>query len=376
MFSKSFFHQFPYICIYGIIGKISIITLSSVFTKQLFLWSLDYDVTYSQMVTFCCVSNIVEPLSIFSFLKKTSERNFYLLLGSFIIGNATAVDVFSASIRISHLHKAVEVPALTYSLLALKPVVDAVIGLLVGVFVGLITAIAKTTCSRREGELYDVGMIFSSTCFVYFFTSMIGKSSLFGVIAVCIVQERYLFMNLSQWSVRTVKVTLEGLSYCIELLFYVFIGYKILSVDFTAVYMHCLLALFASYLAKMVIIGVISFVITIWRKSAIKTAMLGLLLIGGTRGARSYPLIVAYIGPFSRTFQDMILLMIVFSVVVDSLINNILVSMLERRLNRLEDEEDREIHVVPGPLEKTNNTWFEWLREKELLLHQLFLLRD
>ena len=325
------------------------------------------------MVTFCCVSNIVEPLSIFSFLKKTSEKNFYLLLGSFIIGNATAVDVFSASVRIAHLDKSVEVPAFTYLLLALKPVVDAVFGLMIGVLVGLLTATAKI---RDQGELHDVGMIVSSSCFVYFFTSLLGKSSLFGVIAVCIVQERYLFMNMSEWSVLAVKNILEGLSYCLELLFYIFTGYKILGVDFTAVYQYCLTALFASYMAKILIIGVVSSVINIWKKSAIKTQMQGLLILGGTRGARSYPLIVAYIGPFSRTFQDMILLMIVFSVLVDSLISKVLVNMLESRLNRLEEQEDREIHMVPGPLEETNNSWFEWMRKKEEVFHKWFQQQD
>ena len=376
LYNKAFFNQFPYIFAYSIGGKVVNITLSSVITKYLFLWWFELDVTYSQMVTFVCVSNIVEPLSIFSFLKKTSMNNFYLLLGCFIIRNAVAVDVFSASIRLAHLQKSVEVPLQTYILLTIKPVYDATIGIMSGVLVGLLTALSVKRRGRIVGDFGEIGTIVSSTCFVYFATSILRVSSLFGVLAICIVQERYLFMNMKEHNVIAVKNTLEGVSYCLQLLFYIFVGYKLLSVDFSGVYQYCLTALAASYLAKILIIGVVSLVINVWKTSPIKTQMQGLLVFGGTKGARSYPLIVSYIGPFSRTFQDMVLLIIVFSVLFDNFISHMLVSRLNKRLGLLQEEEDREIHMVPAPVEKTTNSCFEWLRKKELKFHQYFKCQE
>ena len=378
LYDESFFNQLPYICAYGILGKAVNIVLSSIITKYLLLSILDIDITFSQMTTFGCVANIVESLNVFSFLKKTSNKNFYLLYGSYIIGNATAVDVFNASVKIAHL-QTVHVSAQTYLLLGLKPIVDAVSGLIIGSLVALLSAVIVRVSYRPAGckdtDLSDVILIISSTCFVYFFTSLIRISSLFGVFACCLVQKRYLFCNLSEWSANFFKNTMEPLSFCMEQLFLIFIGYKLLSVDLESVYKFCLIALGASYSAKGLMILIVSMVINLWKKSPVKTQMQGLLVFGGVRGARAYPLIVAYIGPFSRTFQDTIIVMIVFSVLIDNIITNLLVRMLKGGL-RNPEVEDKEIHMVPQRLEKMNNDFFAWMRKKEMNLYQLFKIAD
>ena len=191
----------------------------------------------------------------------------------------------------------------------------------------------------------------------------------------CIVQERYLFSNLSANSVITVKILLEATANLIELFFYILIGYKFMSVDFKQIYLYALIALIASYLAKTIMITTASVLINLWRKSKVKTQMQGLLIFGGTRGARAYPLLVSYVGAFSRTFQDMLLIFIVFSVLVDGIISNVFVEVLRKKLYN-PSVEDREIHMVPMVVERRTNSCLEWIRKKELVLYNLFKIED
>ena len=376
LYSPSFFKQLPYIVLYAIVGKIINIAMSTLLTKFSLELLLKFEITYSQTIIFCCVSNIVEPLNAFTFFKETSANNFFLLLGAFIIGNATAFDVFNAFVKIAHLPKHVDVPELTYFCLALKPVWDGVFGSLIGALVGIFVAtIIRLNDKERVGENYEIGLIVASSCFVYFLSSFLRLSTMFAVLSCCLVQERYLFTNLSVNSVLAVKTILGAMSYCIELLFYIFIGYKFMSVDFKQVYQYALIALVASYLTKSIMIIVTSLIINLWKKSKIKTQMQGLLIFGGIRGARSYPLLVGYLGPFSRTFQDMLLIIIVFSVLVDGIISNVLVIVLRRWLYN-PSVEDREIHMVPWVMERKTNSCVEWLRKKELILYNLFKVED
>ena len=374
--SSGIFRQLPYICVYGTIGKIVNIAMSTLLTKFSFELLAKFEITYSQAIIFCSVSNIIEPLNVFKFFHETSSNNFYLLLGVFTIGNATAVDVFNAFLQIAHLPKHVDVPTVTYLCLALKPVWDGVCGSLIGAVVAIsIATVARLNGKTRASENVEIGLIVSASCSVYFLSSLLRVSSMFAVLTCCIVQERYLFNNLSDKSVLAVKGTLEAMANCIELLFYIFIGYKFMSVDFRQVYSYALIALIASYLAKSIMISTASVLINLWKKSKIKTQMQGLLIFGGIRGARSYPLLVSYIGAFSRTFQDMLLIFIVFSVLVDGIISNVFVTVLRRKLYK-PSVEDREIHMVPLLVERRTTSCVEWLRKKELLLYNLFKLED
>ena len=376
LYSPSFFKQLPHICMYGIVGKCVNIGMSTLLTKFSLELLLKFEITYSQTIIFCCVSNIVEPLNAFTFFRETSNNNFYLLLGVFIIGNATACDVFDAFVKIAHLPKDVDVPKLTYFCLALKPVWAGVLGSLIGALVGLFVAtIIRLNDKERAGENYEIGLIVSSSCFVYFLSSFLRVSSMFAVLTCCIVQERYLFTNLSVNSVLAVKTIFLAMSYCIELLFYIVIGYKFMSVDFEQVYKYALIALVASYLTKSIMIIATSVIINLWKKSKIKTQMQGLLIFGGIRGARSFPLLIAYVGAFDRTFKDMLLIIIVFSVLVDGIISNVLVIVLRKELYN-PAVEDREIHMVPWVMEKRTNGCVDWLRKKELILYNMFKVED
>ena len=172
------FRQLPYICVYGTIGKMVTIAMSSVFTKYSFDFLLNFKITLSQAVIFCSVSNIIEPLNVFKFFQQTSSNNFYLLLGVFILGNATAVDVFNAYLRTAHLPKHVNVSIETYTFLLLKPVWDGVFGTLIGALVGFFIAIiARLNGKVRASEYVEIGLIISASCSVYFLSSFLRIST-------------------------------------------------------------------------------------------------------------------------------------------------------------------------------------------------------
>ena len=96
VYHKHFFSQFPIICLYGILGQILLIFLTSLINQALMTIVFEHNWTFSQIAMFSCLTSMVDPMTIF-FLKPS--KNFYLFLGIYLVGNATAWDLYSPTSR-------------------------------------------------------------------------------------------------------------------------------------------------------------------------------------------------------------------------------------------------------------------------------------
>ena len=84
-----------------------------------------------------------------------------------------------------------------------------------------------------------------------------GRSEIFGVIICCLIQERYVFLNLSTKSVMSIKVAMEAFAFLSNLLGFVLIGYKLYRsfAVFFNIWKFVLMVLLVSYFVRLVIIS-------------------------------------------------------------------------------------------------------------------------
>ena len=138
MYHHYFFKQLPYILVYGIAAKVVFLVLTALTLKIAAYVILDYPFTYSQVVSFASLTAIVDPLTAFNVFKDTSQRNFYLLLGIYSMGNGITVEVYESAAKLASLPSEVAVYADTYVALSIKVVLDVILSILTGFIIGII----------------------------------------------------------------------------------------------------------------------------------------------------------------------------------------------------------------------------------------------
>jgi len=345
-----FFKQLPYIIAYGILGKTVFITLAGVLIKASSETFLEYNMAYCQAITFSSCLAIVDPLSAFSVFKDTSQRNFYLLLGIYTLGNGMTVEVFDAGLILSPYPIKFKFPVSTYMFLVLKVLISLTMSVLVGFIIGLATSfLSRWTRNDPDCEYYEPFITIAGPLLTYFLNDLFGHSAIFGPIVCCITQERYVFMNMTPRSVTSIKLILEALSYLSNLLCFVIVGYQFSFVMFNSSIWFTIMTLVISYAVKGIIIITITLIINYNQTRPIGTRLQALLTFGGVRGPRSYFMIVLYENaPFSKLFHQTQLHLIVFSVIVDTLISKLLVRSIRRKL---ESRKDKHVTMIPLPHE-------------------------
>jgi len=345
-----FFKQLPYIIAYGILGKTAFITLAGVLIKGSSESFLGYEMAYCQAITFSSCLAIVDPLSVFSVFKDTSQRNFYLMLGIYTFGNGMTVEVFDAGLILAPYPIKYKFPFYTYMYLVLKVLISLIFSVLVGFVIGIATSLlSRWTRKDPDCEYYEPYITIAGPLLTYFLNNLFGHSAIFGPIVCCIIQERYVFMNMTPRSVSSIKLILEALSFLSNLLCFVIVGYQFSDVMFNTSINFTILTLFVNYGVKAMIIITITLIINYRQKRPIGTRLQALLTFGGVRGPRSYFMIVMYENaPWSQTFHHTQLHLIVFSVIVDTLISKLLVRSIRKKL---ESRKDKHVTMIPLPHE-------------------------
>ena len=308
--------------------------------------------SYGSAWSFAAISSIVDPLTGFSVFEDTSQKNFFLLLGIYVVGNTIGVEVFTAAFRLAPFKSAQQFEWTTYALLLLSIVLNIVVALLIGTIIGLLTSfLSRFSRNNKSCEFYEPFITVSGPLLTMLLCEWNGRSVIFGVIICCLIQERYVFMNLSTKSVMSVKVAMESLAFLSNLIGFVLIGYKFFRslVVISKIWKFALMVIIVSYFARVLIIITISCVLNFRRKRPIGTRLQALLLFGGVRGPRSYALTCFYgNAPYGNLFRDTQLLLIVFSSLVDTLISKMLVRSIRRKLNKIEG--DKFVPIIPLPV--------------------------
>jgi len=286
--------------------------------------------------------------------RKTSS---FLLLGIYVVGNTIGVEIFKAAAQIAPYPSNTVIPATTVIILLLSIILNIVISLIIGTGVGLLTAVFSWMIRNdKSSEFYEPFITIGGPLLTMLVCEWNGRSEIFGVIICCLIQERYVFMNLSTKSVMSIKVAMEAFAFLSNLLGFVLIGYKLFRaiIVLSKTWRFVLMVLLVSYFVRLVIIFTITCVLNFKRKRPIGTRLQGLLLFGGVRGPRSYALTCFYgNAPFGALFRDAQLLLIVFSVIVDTLIAKMIVRSIKRKLDKIKG--DKFVPIIPLPVIIENN---------------------
>ena len=353
LYNRHFARQIIYIFLYGFFGRFIFLAITGFFIKWFateFI-GLEY-FNYGCAWSYAAISAIVDPLTGFSVFKDTSQKNFFLLLGIYVVGNSIGVEIFKAALKLAPYRSDQAIPISTIMVLLISIILNIIISLIFGTVVGLLTSLfSRVIRHTKSCEFYEPFITIGGPLLTMLICEWNGRSEIFGVIICCLIQERYVFMNLSTKSVMSIKVAMEAFAFLSNLLGFVLIGYKFYRsiVVFLDVWKFVLMVILVSYFVRLVIIITITCVLNFKRKRPIGTRLQGLLLFGGVRGPRSYALTCFYgNAPYALLFRDAQLLLIVFSVIVDTLISKMIVRSIRRKLDKIKG--DKFVPIIPLPV--------------------------
>ena len=371
LYHRHFFSQFLDIFVYGILGTFLLILVTSVINKPLLsaIFGKDCDFTLSQMVMFSCISVIVDPMAIRSL--KPDNKMFYLLLGVSVLGNSTAVDLFSPASRLAYVSNNT-VTATTYGYLALNFLLDLLCGLLLAVAVGLLSSYLSKMARRGDSDCqyYEPGIAVGGTCLVYYMTSYFTLSTLFSVVTCCLMQQRYVFGNFSMKSVMAIEDGLDSLAMLLDGLFFVVIGYFLKQVAVKEIWRQVLVLLAVFYLMKAVICLLLAFLLNISRKTPVKEILrtAAIMVFAGSRGPRGWALMLTFQGgEHFNLFHDAHLLLSTFSLVLETLIARSL-------YKKVEESSEEEEEVDEG--KEVSSGFVKWFLDREKELNSFLVAGD
>ena len=378
LYSGHFARQFVYICIYGIVARFVQLGLVGVIIKNLSGHCCDMRLmSYSQAIAFASVTAITDPLTVFRVFKdapkyygwrvKTNEKmetkkNFYLLLGIYIIGNAVAVEAYVASNSLSHFPADQSFSAHCYIALSLRFFRNIFVPLLVGFLTAVLTSgLTRLTRNNKHCEMYEPFITIVGPLLTYLICKWWRINPIFGLLACCLLQERYVFMNMASRSVASVMIFMEALANLANTLLQVFTGYCFFAVltqkspDLQATMTFAFTVLAISYLVKGAQLGLLIVIVKIFssKKRPIGFRFQALFIFAGVRGPRNLDMIIHYNNsPFTLIFQQSQKVLIVWSIFFDTLVTMMLVRSIKKEVDKLDHDEVKDLatdELFPWP---------------------------
>ena len=102
LYNKHFARQIIYIFLYGFCGRFIFLAITGFLIKWLAFEYIGLQFfNYGCAWSFAAISAIVDPLTGFSVFKDTSQKNFFLLLGIYVVGNTIGVEIFKAAAQLA-----------------------------------------------------------------------------------------------------------------------------------------------------------------------------------------------------------------------------------------------------------------------------------
>ena len=262
----------------------------------------------------------------------------------------------------------------TYGWLMLGFILDIVLGVLLGFTVGVFTCLlSRVTNKDKSCQYFEPAIAVSGTFLVYFVASSFTLSPLFSVLTCCLLHQRFLFDNFHIISIMAVEDGMETLAKVLEGIFFIIIGYFLVEVNFTDLWQPVLLFLVVSYAVKAFIILCITVLLNMRNENSAKKVLetVAVLVFAGSRGPRCWLLLITLRKGTHKNltyFRQFLLLLITFTVVLDTLISRTIYNKLEECSE--EEEEEEVLRRKPSRLVK----WMEYLENQ--LSHLLVAKED
>lgn len=204
---------------------------------------------------------------------------YYLIFGESLFNDAVTVVLYNV---VSSFAGLLQISALRilYAFLALFTVSFG--GVLIGLFVGIITCVA----TRPQSTLSPVTVLLCAY-FSYFLGDCLGWSGIMSLITCGVIQTAYAFHNLSCGSVVVVRKVTKVMAEISESVIFLFIGFEVLAPTLVWHTGFILWALFACLVVRAVVVLLLTLVIHSIPNSPVQISLTQqiLLIYGGLRGA-------------------------------------------------------------------------------------------
>ena len=282
-----------------------------------------------QCLVFGSLISVLDPLAIFAVFKgvNAAKGNFFLIFGEALVGYGVAMELFKAFNALVEFDQYETIPISSYFYIAASTITDSVLGILIGMICGLVTA-AITKSTFIECQYFEPLVTLGCALFGYLVCLDLGLSYIFATISCGLVQKRYTFITMSPRSSMSTKNIIFGLALLVEVLMFVLIGYFLVDVGFYDVWDFASAVILTIFIIRMFVRLGLSFLLNIFRVSAISFKWQLLLLFGGQKGPMSLAMALTYLGPFKKLFKETNLLVILISIMVDGVMFKYLVTRL------------------------------------------------
>ena len=346
LYHRHFFGQFWTIVIYAIVATVLNAILIAM---SLYLY---YSVTGIPMNIFICLTygsliSAVDPVAVLSVFEavNANQQLYYLVLGESVLNDGVTFVMFDSFRAFTSIgsERLKMIPIESYFCIAgsfvTKPLGGVFFGYLCGLWFALVTKYTKNMSSSRIPLL---NLLFASLA--YIMSISLRWSGILSLIAFGLTQERYTFRNISKEAKTKTKNVTHGLAFLMENVIFFLLGFDFFHhLQFSKVWTEAIVILVAIYFARVLVTIFLTGVIN---KLKIQRERIGwrwqvLIIAGGLRGAVAYAMVLHYsgAGPYKMLFNDITIVTIFFTSIVNGLAAKPLIAILDLK----QDEESSKL---------------------------------
>lgn len=341
--AKLFYHKYILeqlleIILFGFFGTFIVVIFVGVINRNLF-WAfygrIDsvWIVSYSASIAFAAAIADVNILSVyFYFVKKDRKRReFYLLLGYHVVTSFIVVEVFKPAASLLHLPAEEHIPIETIVAFFIRCFIRIIGSILVGfTFSGITIFMARFMKGNPQCSYYEPCLSPLSLFFTFLTCREMLLHPELGAFVSCLIQERYMFKNISKATYEAEKSFFRTLSTECELLFFVYVGYKILE-DFDYIdLLYALQTFVLSVFIRIVIFFIIATVIKLCTGRRIGFKLVLLIVFGSLKSPRCILIMSEFsYMPYMKLFNHSLLYLIIISTLVGGLASKWIVRVLD-----------------------------------------------
>jgi len=343
LYHQDFLRQWKSISILGLLGPILNVLLSAsiLFLINYFLWMKS--MTMAQTIAFTACLSVEDPLAIAAVFKQVRNKsgnqigNFYLPYGVALLGYGVSMELFKGGKTLAVFGEDDEdLPLYSYLYVVSSKITDSLFGIFTGVIFGLVSA-AITRITSYKSQYFEPVITIGCALLGYLLCVICGFSYILATIFCGLVQQRYTFMNMAPKSSMNTENIIYGISLVCELSLYILVGYLVVHVEFSYVFIFACVSIIIIYTIRLLVTVGLSLLLNL---SGLTTIFFKwqMLLFAGQKGPMSLAMAVAYTGPFNKLFLETILIVIVFSHLVDGVISRYLATKFKLRIDEKQPE--------------------------------------
>jgi len=285
-------------------------------------WIKHQPIDTASVATFAAIISAVDPVAVLAAFKevKADERLYYLVFGEDLLNEGVTVVLFTSLRRLAEFStEDYAIPESSYVAVVLSFFTAPLGGILVGIFLGLASALISKCSNTLNDQREEPIMIILLGAFAFFLSNFFGFSGVLSIIAFGLTQERYTFANIDpKASVVTTNI-IEAMATISECFLFTILGSQVFSSlvqsHGNGYFLICAVVFFLITVGRIFATTSLSFILNQFRPEdhKINWKWQILLVVGGLRGAIAYSMVSTYTGPMADAFYHIVVLVIFFT---------------------------------------------------------------